>query len=124
MAAKERRDREGVDGYEARQSALDPHRRDERSAAMMEVAARLSDRGVLLTGRESSEELVRLLEAVERFERVVEWRGGDLMVDEGPHGSTREPDDARFVLPKRGNEERLEEYVSRIDEAAERLRTR
>ena len=123
MGAEERSIRNGVDQFEARQSALDPHRQEERSAAMAEVSARLRDRGVRLTGKESSEELVRLLEAVERFERVVEQRGGDLMVDEGPHGTSREPDDVRFVLPKRGGEEQVEEYVVRIDEAAARLRT-
>jgi sugar phosphate isomerase/epimerase len=124
MGAEERSIRKGVDRFEARQSALDPHRQEERAAAMAEVSARLRDRGVQLTGRESSEELVRLLDAVESFERAVEQRGGDLMVDEGPHGSTREPDDPHFVLPKRGDEERVEEYVLRIDEAAARLRGR
>ena len=44
--------------------------------------------------------------AIERFELAVESRGGDLMVDEGPDGTTREPDDPRFALPKRGEDER------------------
>ena len=47
-----------------------------------------------------------LLESVERFELAVESRGGDLMVDEGPHGVTREPDDVHFVLPQRGGRAR------------------
>ena len=81
-----------TDSYEAHQQELDPHRREELKRAMRETAARLRARGVLLTGQESSEELVAQLEAVERFEKAVESRGGDLFVDEGPGGVTREPD--------------------------------
>ena len=54
--------------------------RDDRRRVAQEVAARLSRRGVSLTGHESSEELADLLEAVERFEDAVERRGADLMV--------------------------------------------
>jgi len=95
--------------------------RDERQRAESEVVFRLRSRGVHLSGRETDEELVELLEAVERFERVVERQGGDLMVDE-PIGSdeAREPDDRRFVLPRRRNGETVKAFVSRIAEAAER----
>ena len=55
-----------TDSYEAHQQELDPHRREELKRAMRETAARLRGRGVLLTGQESSEELVAQLEAVER----------------------------------------------------------
>jgi hypothetical protein len=72
---------------------------------------------VLLTGGESSEELVALLEAVECFERAVVSRGGDLFVDEGPGGVTREPDDVHFVLPRRKPEEPVASYLLRVTDA-------
>ncbi len=90
--------------------------------AMRETRDRLRDRGVALTGQETSEELVSLLEAVERFELAVESRGGDLMVDEGPGGKTREPDDVHFVLPEREPRESPASYLGRLDEAARALR--
>jgi hypothetical protein len=107
------------DRYEAFQEELDPHRREELERAMQETSTRLRDRGVLLTGQESSEELVGLLEAVERFERAVELRGGDLFVDEGPGGVTREPDDVHFVLPRRNSGEPVAIYLQRLEEATE-----
>lgn len=106
-----------TDSYEAHQQELDPHRREELKRAMRETAARLRARGVLLTGQESSEELVALLEAVELFERAVESRGGDLFVDEGPGGVTREPDDVHFVLPRRQPLESVANYLGRLAEA-------
>jgi hypothetical protein len=90
--------------------------------AMMETSARLRAVGVRLTGHESSDDLANLLEAVERFERAVKARGGDLMVDEGPHGETREPDDVHFVLPRRGGDESVAGYLGRLDEAAGAVR--
>ena len=106
-----------TDSYEAHQEELDPHRREELKRAMRETAARLRGRGVLLTGQESSEELVAQLEAVERFEKAVESRGGDLFVDEGPGGVTREPDDVHFVLPRRQPLESVANYLGRLAEA-------
>jgi hypothetical protein len=106
-----------TDSYEAHQEDLDPHRREELKRAMQETSARLRDRGLLVTGHESSEELVTLLEAVERFERAVESRGGDLFVDEGPRGVTREPDDRHFVLPRRSAGEPVVSYLARLEQA-------
>jgi hypothetical protein len=106
-----------TDPYEALQEELDPHRREELERAMRETSARLRDRGVRLSGRESSDELVALLEAVERFERAVESRGGDLFVDEGPGGVTREPDDVHFVLPPRQPQESVASYLDRLNQA-------
>jgi hypothetical protein len=111
--------RTDTDAYEAFQEDLDPHRREELERAMRETSARLGDRGVSLTGQESSEELVALLETVERFERAVELRGGDLFVDEGPGGVTREPDDIHFVLPHRNPGEPVATYLARLEEATE-----
>jgi len=95
--------------------------RDERERVEGEVASRLRSRGVHLTGRETDEELVALLEAVERFERTVERHGGDLMVDEPmDSGQAREPDDRRFTLPRRRDGETVDAFVSRIAAATDR----
>jgi len=101
---------------------MDPEEQEELRRAEAETSARLRERGVALTGRETSDELVTLLESVERFELAVESRGGDLMVDEGPHGVTREPDDVHFVLPQRRAGESVAEYLGRLDEATAAVR--
>lgn len=94
---------------------------DNRRDVAKEVAERLRSRGIRLTSHETDEELVRLLEAVERFEAIVEERGGDLMVDE-PVGdrAPREPDDQRFVLPLRHHNESVDTFLARIVLATER----
>jgi hypothetical protein len=95
--------------------------RDERQRVEGEVASRLRSRGVHLTGRETDEELVELVEAVERFERTVERHGGDLMVDEPiDSAQTRQPDDRRFVLPRRHDGETVVAFVGRIAAATDR----
>jgi hypothetical protein len=99
--------------------ALDPRQEDERARAAAEVAARLRQRGIALTGAERPDDLVDLLSAVERFEAVVEAHGGDLMVDDL---KSSQPDDRHFVVPRRGHGETVPAYVARIDEAAGRLR--
>jgi hypothetical protein len=94
---------------------------DERRRVEVEVAFRLRSRGIHLTGRETDEELVELLEAVDRFERAVERHGGDLMVDEPSDSArAREPDDHRFVLPLRGEGESVRVYLERIAAATDR----
>ncbi|HKW49256.1 MAG TPA: hypothetical protein VJN70_17510 [Gemmatimonadaceae bacterium] len=95
--------------------------RDERRDVAREVAERLRARGIHLTSHETDGELVRLLEAVERFEAIVEDRGGDLMVDE-PVGDRppREPDDQRFVIPVRHSNESVDTFLTRIVLATER----
>ena len=99
--------------------ALDPRQDEERARAAAEVAARLRQRGIALTGAERPDDLVDLLSAVERFEAVVEAHGGDLMVDDL---KSSQPDDRHFVVPRRGPGETVRAYVARIDEAAARLR--
>jgi hypothetical protein len=84
-----------------------------------EVGDRLRGRGILLTGRESGEELADLLEAVERFEGLVEARGGDLMVDDL---TSPEPDDPHFVLPEREPGESVPAYIDRIVVASDQIR--
>lgn len=98
---------------------MDDEEARERAAAAAEVAARLRQRGVSVTGAERPEELADLLSAVERFEATVEAHGGDLMVDDL---KSAQPDDVHFVLPRRGRGESVRAYIVRIDEAAARLR--
>jgi hypothetical protein len=98
-------------------------RDDELRHAEGEIAARLRDRGVRLTDRETGDELVNLLDAVERFEAAVEIGGGDLMMDE-PVGaeSPIAPDDAAFVLPRRSDGESVAEFIGRVSFATSRAR--
>lgn len=91
----------------------------ERGAAAADVRARLSGRGIALNGAESAGDLAELLSAVERFEKVVEAHGGDLMVDDL---KSSRPDDRHFVLPRREGSEAVRAYIARIDEAAAGLR--
>lgn len=100
-----------------RGDALEPERREERARVGLDIAARLSDRGVTLTGSESSDELVTLLESVEAFERAVQSKGGDLMVDEAPDAANPQPDDVHFAIPQRAADETAFQYVRRIREA-------
>ncbi|HKT61841.1 MAG TPA: hypothetical protein VJQ46_17415 [Gemmatimonadales bacterium] len=110
------------DRDESIRDELDPHRREEIHRVMLETADRLRQRGVSLTGRESSDELVSLLDAVEEYERAVERRGGDLMMDEPPEGKTPQPDDVHFGLPRRGERESVSDYLVRIEERTDMIR--
>lgn len=96
--------------------------KDDVQRVSQEVANRLSGLGVTLTGAESPEELVQIQEAVERFELAVESRGGDLMVDEALEGKTREPDNPRFALPQRGEDEPVDHFVERLVFATDEVR--
>src|SRR3989454_6424477 len=106
-----------MDRYEDFERSLDPHRADEQAAVAAEVAARLRDRGVAVTGAERPEDLADLLSAVERFEAAVEGHGGDLMVDDL---RSPEPDDAHFVLPRRDHGEAVRAYLGPTDDATAR----
>lgn len=99
--------------------ALDPHRDESLAAVNVQVAGRLRRRGIDVTGKESPEDLADLLSAVERFEGLVQARGGDLMVDDL---QSSEPDDPHFVLPERRPGEPLRDYISGIEAAADRLK--
>lgn len=90
-----------------------------RASAVAEVTARLRSRGVAVAGTDRPEDLVNLLSAVERFEAVVEARGGDLMVDDL---KSSRPDDRHFVLPQRVTGEAGPAYIGRIDKATAELR--
>ena len=89
-----------------------------RQRVREEVIARLNSRGVRTDAADSSEDLVRLLDAVEAFEAAVERAGGDLMVDEPVAGQrATQPDDILFVLPPRQGSESARAYLGRIDQA-------
>ena len=74
--------------------------------------------GCYLAGNETGEELANLWSAVERFESVVEARGGDTMTN-APDSS--QPDNPAFVLPERKARESAEDYSQRILDAAAEL---
>jgi hypothetical protein len=90
-------------------------RESDQDRVAAEVADRLRQRGVAVTGAERSDDLADLLSAVERFEKTVEAHGGDLMVDDL---KSPKPDDRHFVLPRRQHAESIRAYIVRIDQAA------
>lgn len=106
------------DQREEQQQALNPHRDEERRRNADEIALRLRDRLIEVSGNEDPGELATLMEAVEQFEAAVELRGGDLMVD-SPRSSR--PETPGFVLPRRHDDESLRAYATRIREEAETL---
>jgi hypothetical protein len=67
---------------------------------------------------------VRLLDAVEEFERLVEARGGDLMVDEPPLDTIGEPDDPLFLVPTRAADESIAVYIRRLEALTSEIRGR
>jgi hypothetical protein len=97
---------------------LNPHRAEELERAQQHAADVLARRGVLLAGNESSEELATLWSAVDRFESMVEARGGDTMTN-APDSS--QPDNPAFVLPERKARESAGDYSQRIMDAADQL---
>jgi hypothetical protein len=97
---------------------LNPHRDEEQVRAREHNLDVLGQRGVLLFGDETDGQLADLWSAVDRFESVVESRGGDTFTN-APDSS--EPDNPRFVLPERKARESVAGYVRRINEAAEEL---
>lgn len=100
------------------EEAANPRRAEERSAVRRELAGRLAERGIELSGDESDEQVVRLMEAVEDFERAVALAGGDSMLNDA---ESAHPDDPRFVIPPRRADEAMDAYVDRVRRAAESL---
>jgi hypothetical protein len=88
-----------------------------------EIAGRLRTRGIAVGDADSPDEIEALLEAVEAFERTVEESGGDLMVDEPPRRGTPQPDDPRFLLPTRRDDESVPRYLERLRAATTALRS-
>ena len=91
------------------------------ATAAANVASRLRDREIAIDGRETSEQLVDMLSAVEQFETAVAQLGGDNM-NNAPDSA--DPEEPRFVLPRRRAGESAGDYTSRVREAADRLQPR
>jgi hypothetical protein len=96
-----------------------PHRAEERRRTRDELEARLRERRIELTGDESDEDVLVILNAVETFEGRLAQLGADSFVNT-PESS--QPDDQRFVVPRRNDDESPSAYAARIVGAAERLR--
>jgi hypothetical protein len=100
----------------------EPREQDDVRRVSRELADRLETLGIRLTGAERPQELLDMVEAVDRFEAAVESHGGDLMMDEGPHGRTTEPDDPHFALPVREEHEPVAQYLERLARATDAVR--
>jgi len=112
--ANAREDSESLD------EVLDPHREEEREAAAMELSGRLAQKGIEVGSDEDPGQLADLLSAVEEFERAVEKAGGDLFVNSL---DSSDPQESRFVLPRRRDDEPLSRYGERILAAAKEMAT-
>ena len=95
-----------------------PHRADERRRTREELETRLRDRRIALTGDETDEDIVEMVNAVEMFEDRLAQLGDDSYVNT-PESS--QPDDDRFVLPRRLDDESPSAYSARVIGASERL---
>jgi hypothetical protein len=102
----------------SRQDNLDDSAGD-RERVGVEIAGRLREREIELTGRETSDELADMLTAVERFEHSVSALGGDSMTN-APDSS--QPERADYVVPARKAGEAADAYARRVTSAAEQLR--
>lgn len=96
-----------------------PHRAEERQHTRDELEARLRERRIALSGDESDEDVVQIVNAVETFEGRLAQLGEDSFVNT-PESS--QPDDEQLVLPRRNADEAPAAYAARIVAAAERLR--
>ena len=105
-------------GNESRDRDLNRHRGDDQRRAVAEAVVRLRARGIEIAEDERPEDVVRVLEAVETFERAVQACGGDLMVDTPP---SRRPGNPRFALPRRRDDESTRDFAVRIRALADRL---
>jgi hypothetical protein len=95
-----------------------PHRAEERRHTRDELEARLRERRIELTGDESDEDVMLIVNAVETFEGRLAQLGEDSFVNT-PESS--QPDDVSLVLPRRHDDESAPTYAARIVAAAERL---
>jgi len=95
-----------------------PARAEERNGVRDELESRLVRSGVVLSGSESDEQILALADAVEAFEAARAAAGGDSMVNTL---ESSQPDDPHFVLPRRLDDETVEQYVTRVRDAAEAI---
>ncbi len=106
---------------EEHERVLDPHRVEEQRSARREAIDRLRDRGIPVYPSDADEELADMLDAVERFEAVVEAQGGDLFVN---RIGSAEPQDPAFIPPIRERDENASSYRLRVLAAGNALRRR
>ena len=104
--------------FEEAQKDLNPHREEDQQRAAESIAGWLTERDIALTGDESAEQLVTLLDAVESFERAVAARGGDSMTNAL---DSADPDFDAYVLPRRREDESADAYIGRVRQAVEAL---
>ena len=100
----------------------EPREGDDVQRVSRDFANRLTTLGIRLTGAERPQELLEMVEAVDRFESAVEAHGGDLLMDEGPRGRTTEPDDPHFALPVRAEHESVAVYLEKLARATDAVR--
>lgn len=100
---------------------VNPLRDEQRQHIRDELEAWLRHRYVPLFGTETDDEVLSIVNAVERFEASVMAAGGDLMVNSL---ESSEPEHPEFVVPKRRDDETPDAYVARVHSAADRVSTR
>jgi hypothetical protein len=100
---------------------VNPLRDEQRQHIRDELEAWLRHRYVPLFGAETDDEVLSIVNAVERFEAAVIAAGGDLMVDSL---ESSEPEHPELVMPKRRDDETPDGYVARVHFAADRVATR
>jgi acid stress-induced BolA-like protein IbaG/YrbA len=93
-------------------------RTEEREQVRVELESRLEANGVRVTGSESDDQIVAMSDAFELFDAARERAGADSMTN--TFESSR-PEDPRFVVPQRRDDESTDQYIARIRAAARRL---
>ena len=96
----------------------DSRAEDEVARVSAQITGQLAERGVIVHDGDDAAQRADILEAVERFERAVQMRGGDSYTN-AP--GTSDPDDERLVIPRRRDDEHADAYVRRVRETADRL---
>jgi hypothetical protein len=91
---------------------------DARARVREELEGRLLQRGVFLSGAESDEQIVMIVDALEAFDTRRMQLGGDSMVT--ARDPSRPPDE-RMAPPARRDDESVDQFVRRVREAADRL---
>jgi hypothetical protein len=95
-----------------------PARAEERNGVRDELEGRLIRSGVVLSGSESDEQILAIADAVEAFEAARSAAGGDSMTNTL---ESSQPEDPHYVLPRRRDDESVEQYVIRVRDAAESI---
>lgn len=106
------------DPREEQERDRNPHRREEQRHARDVIAGQLHRRRIEVLDSDPMEAISDLLIEVERFEGLVQARGGDLFVNQP--GSDR-PERPEYVLPERKKKEDIASYTRRVREAADRI---